>query len=79
VQLEHAPEQGSAQGVAKFDDRISDPSRADEALERRELEAALTKIKAARATVADKTSKKTSISCKRISTCNSYPGLRACA
>ncbi|HZE44169.1 MAG TPA: DUF885 domain-containing protein [Steroidobacteraceae bacterium] len=54
VQLEHAPEQGSAQGVAKFDDRISDPSRADEALERRELEAALTKIKAARATVADK-------------------------
>jgi uncharacterized protein (DUF885 family) len=54
VQLEHAPEQGSAQGVAKFDDRISDPSRADEALERRELEAALTKIKAARATVTDK-------------------------
>jgi uncharacterized protein (DUF885 family) len=54
VQLEHAPEQGSAQGVAKFDDRISDPSRADEALARRELEAALTKIKAARATVTDK-------------------------
>jgi uncharacterized protein (DUF885 family) len=54
VQLEHAPEQGSAQGVAKFDDRISDPSRADEVLQRRELEAALTKIKAARATVTDK-------------------------
>jgi len=54
VQLEHAPEQGSAQGVAKFDDRISDPSRADEVVVRRELEAALTKIKAARATVTDK-------------------------
>jgi uncharacterized protein (DUF885 family) len=54
VQLEHTPEQGSAQGVAKFDDRISDPSRADEVVERRELEAALTKIKAARATVTDK-------------------------
>jgi len=54
VQLEHAPEQGSAQGVAKFDDRISDPSRADEVLQRQELEAALTKIKAARATVTDK-------------------------
>jgi uncharacterized protein (DUF885 family) len=54
VQLEHTPEQGSAQGVAKFDDRISDPSRADEVVARRELEAALTKIKAARATVTDK-------------------------
>jgi uncharacterized protein DUF885 len=54
VQLEHAPEQGSAQGVAKFDDRISDPSRADEVVQRRELDAALTKIKAARATVTDK-------------------------
>jgi uncharacterized protein (DUF885 family) len=54
VQLEHSPEQGSAQGVAKFDERISDPSRADEVAERRQLEAALTKIKAARATVTDK-------------------------
>ena len=54
VQLEHTPEQGSTQGVAKFDDRISDPSRADEVVARRELEAALTKIKAARATVTDK-------------------------
>jgi len=54
VQLEHTPEQGSTQGVAKFDDRISDPSRADEVVERREFEAALAKIKAARATVTDK-------------------------
>src|ERR1700691_4188964 len=54
VQNEHSPEQGSAQGVAKFDDRISNPSRADEIAERHELEAALAKIKAARATVTDK-------------------------
>jgi uncharacterized protein (DUF885 family) len=54
IQLEHSPEQGSTQGVAKYDDRISDPSRADEIAERRETEAALAKIKAARGTVADK-------------------------
>src|SRR6202142_4476472 len=54
VQLEHSPEQGSAQGLAAFDERISDPSRADQAAERRELEAALSKIKAARSTVTDK-------------------------
>ena len=47
IQLEHSPEQGSAQGVAKFDDRISDPSRADEIAERHEFEAALAKIKSA--------------------------------
>jgi uncharacterized protein (DUF885 family) len=54
IQLEHSPEQGSTQGVAKYDDRISDPSRADEIAERRETEAALSLIKAARATVTDK-------------------------
>ncbi|HEX3602990.1 MAG TPA: DUF885 family protein, partial [Steroidobacteraceae bacterium] len=54
VQLEHSPEQGSSQGVAKFDERISDPSRADELAERHELEAALKKIKAARAGVTDR-------------------------
>ena len=54
VQFEHSPELGSSQGVAKFDQRISDPSRADEVAERHELEAALAKIKAARATVTDK-------------------------
>jgi uncharacterized protein (DUF885 family) len=52
IQLEHSPEQGSAQGVAKYDERISDPSRANEAAERREFEAALAKIKSA--VVADK-------------------------
>jgi uncharacterized protein (DUF885 family) len=54
VQLEHSPEQGSAQGVAKFDDRISNPSRADEIAARHELEAALAKIKAAQENVTDK-------------------------
>jgi uncharacterized protein (DUF885 family) len=54
VQLEHSPEQGSTQGVAKFDDRISNPSRAEEIAERHELEAALAKIKAAQAGVTDK-------------------------
>jgi uncharacterized protein (DUF885 family) len=54
VQLEHTPELGSSQGVAKFDERISDPSRADEIAERRELQAALSKIKAARARITDK-------------------------
>jgi len=54
IQLEHSPEGGSAQGVAAFDERISDPSRADEVAARRELEAALAKLKAARPTVADK-------------------------
>jgi len=54
VQFEHSPEQGSSQGVAKFDDRISNPSRADEIAERHELQAALAKIKAAQGTVTDK-------------------------
>ena len=54
VQLEHSPEQGSAQGLAKFDHLISDPSRADEIAARHELEAALAKIKAAQAGVTDK-------------------------
>jgi hypothetical protein len=54
VQHAHSPEQGSAQGIAKFDDQISNPSRADEIAERHELEAALAKVKAASATVTDK-------------------------
>ena len=54
VQHEHSPEQGSVQGVAAFDERISDPSRADEIAERHELEAALAKIKAASGTANDK-------------------------
>jgi uncharacterized protein (DUF885 family) len=54
VQLEHSPEQGSQEGLAKFDDRISNPTRADEIAERRQLKAVLLKIEAARATEGDK-------------------------
>jgi uncharacterized protein (DUF885 family) len=48
IQLEHAPERGSRQGLAKFDERISDPRLADELAERHELEAALASVDAAR-------------------------------
>jgi uncharacterized protein (DUF885 family) len=41
VQFEHTPERGSRQGLAKYDQRISDPTLADELAERRELEGAL--------------------------------------
>jgi uncharacterized protein (DUF885 family) len=54
VQLEHSPEQGSQEGLAKFDQRISDPTLADDLAQRRELLAVLAKIKAAQPTVTDK-------------------------
>jgi hypothetical protein len=53
VQLEHSPEQGSDEGLVKFDPRISDPSRADEIAQRRELEAVLSKIKTAQSGITD--------------------------
>ena len=54
VQVRHAPEQGSHEGLAKFDELISDPSLADEMAERHELEAVLKKVDAARASETDK-------------------------
>jgi uncharacterized protein (DUF885 family) len=48
IEFEHAPERGSRQGVAKFDERIAQPTLADELAERHELEAELAKIDAAR-------------------------------
>jgi uncharacterized protein (DUF885 family) len=54
VELEHSPESGSQQGVAKFDERISVPTLADEQAERHELEAALAKIKLEQPQVTDK-------------------------
>lgn len=54
VQLEHSPEQGSREGLATFDTRISDPRLADDLAQRRELEAVLATLKAARAQSADK-------------------------
>ena len=44
VQLEHSPEGGSAQGLAKFDARISDPTLADDLKQRAELRTVLAKI-----------------------------------
>jgi hypothetical protein len=53
VQLEHAPEQGSREGLAQFDERIAHPTLADELAERRELEKVMAGIDAARATESD--------------------------
>ena len=49
VQLEHSPEGGSQQGLAKFDTRISDPTLADDQKQRKELQAVLAKITAQQA------------------------------
>jgi uncharacterized protein (DUF885 family) len=54
VQLKHSPEQGSREGLARFDAQISDPRLADELVQRRELEAVLSTLKTARTQVADK-------------------------
>ena len=54
VHLEHTPEEGSQQGLAKFDSRISNPTLADELAERRQLEAVLAKIAATRTTESNK-------------------------
>src|SRR5215471_1545881 len=54
VQFAHTPERGSRQGLARFDELISRPTLADEQAERRELEAALTKVDAAAPKEADK-------------------------
>lgn len=44
VEFAHSPEDGSRQGLAKYDARISHPTLADELAERRELEQALRQI-----------------------------------
>jgi hypothetical protein len=53
IELEHAPERGSREGLARFDERISNPTLADELAERHELEAALATVDAARAHESD--------------------------
>jgi hypothetical protein len=53
VQLEHSPERGSHEGVAKFDERISKPTLADQMAERKELEGALAKLDTARTAETD--------------------------
>jgi len=54
IEFEHDPERGSGQGVAKFDERISQPTLADQLAERKQLEAELAKIDAARPKESDK-------------------------
>jgi hypothetical protein len=54
IQLKHSPEQGSTEGVARFDAEISDPRLADELGQQRELENVLKALRTARAQVADK-------------------------
>ena len=54
VQLKHHPEGGSAEGLAQFDEQVSNPTLADFQAERKETEALLPKLKAAEATEQDK-------------------------
>ena len=54
VEFAHTPERGSRQGLAQFDERISNPTLADDLAKRRELEAVLAGLDAARRTEADK-------------------------
>jgi len=54
VEFTHSPERGSRQGLARFDERISQPTLADEQAQRRELEAALAKVDAAAPRETDK-------------------------
>jgi uncharacterized protein (DUF885 family) len=46
VQLSHQPEYGSFQGLSQYDEKISNPTLADELAERRERDAVIDKIKA---------------------------------
>jgi uncharacterized protein (DUF885 family) len=46
VQLKHNPEQGSQEGIAKFDTQISNPTLADDLDQRHELKAVLAQIDA---------------------------------
>src|SRR6185437_103776 len=54
VQLKHSPEGGSHEGLVKYDPLITDATRADEIVQRRELIAVLAKLKRAEATEKDK-------------------------
>jgi uncharacterized protein (DUF885 family) len=54
VRFAHAPEEGSAQGLSKFDDRISNPTLDDQIAQRHELEAVLAKIAKSESKEADR-------------------------
>lgn len=53
IQLEHSPENGSQEGLRKFDTRIGNPRRADDVAARRELEAVLGRLNTAYSRVTD--------------------------
>ncbi len=50
VEMKHNPEEGSNEGLSEFDPRVSQPTLADEDLERQENEAVIAKLKSALAT-----------------------------
>jgi hypothetical protein len=50
IQMKHSPESASAQGLAQYDELITDPTRADEIVQRAELTAVLAQLTAAQAT-----------------------------
>ena len=54
IQLKHSPEQGSTEGIARFDMEISDPGLADELVQQRELENVLNVLRTTRAQVSDR-------------------------
>ena len=54
VEFAHAPERGSRQGLARYDERISHPTLTDERERRHELETALAKVDAAAPRETDK-------------------------
>jgi uncharacterized protein (DUF885 family) len=54
VQMKHSPESASVQGLAKYDPSITNATRADEVLQRKELEDVLAKLKKLEAREEDK-------------------------
>src|SRR5258708_6846220 len=54
VRFVHAPEEGSAQGLSKFDERISNPTLDDEIAQHHELQAVLAKVATAESKETDR-------------------------
>jgi Bacterial protein of unknown function (DUF885) len=53
VEFEHTPEDGSHEGLTRFDEHISKPTLADQLAERQQLKDVLAKIQAARGGISD--------------------------
>ncbi len=54
VQFQHTPEDGSHEGITRFDDQISQPTVADQQAERKQLQETLARIEAARGGISDR-------------------------